>query len=70
MAKTKPSTYNFSPAQCVHLEAVLTEYIQFVKDEDVDGCDQVIVEVTATLCTEAGIHDDTKKESVTAVRLV
>ncbi|KAK7688283.1 hypothetical protein QCA50_008653 [Cerrena zonata] len=66
MAKTKPSTYNFSPAQCVHLEAVLTEYIQFVKDEDVDGCDQVIVEVTATLCTEAGIHDDTKKESVTA----
>lgn len=39
-----------------------------MNNEDVDGCDQVIAEVTATLCSEAGIQEDKKKESVTAVR--
>lgn len=69
MVKAKAPTYNFSPTQCVHLEAILAEYIQYLKEDDVDGCDQVITEVIATLCSEAGIQDDTKKELVATVRI-
>ncbi|KAK7681435.1 hypothetical protein QCA50_015527 [Cerrena zonata] len=65
MAKSKNTKYNFSPAQCIHLEAILPDYIECLKDEDADGCDQAIAEVTGTICKEAGIQDDSKKESVT-----
>ncbi|KAK7676715.1 hypothetical protein QCA50_020347 [Cerrena zonata] len=66
MAKTKQATYNFSPAQCVHLETVLPQYVDYLKDDDVDGCDQTIAEAASIICTEAGIQDEAKKESVTA----
>ncbi|KAK7686646.1 hypothetical protein QCA50_010246 [Cerrena zonata] len=63
------TTYKFSPAQCVHLESALTEYIACFKDEDTDGCDQTIAEVVGTICKESGIQDESKKESVnTSVR--
>ncbi|KAK7677486.1 hypothetical protein QCA50_003722 [Cerrena zonata] len=65
MAKTKQATYNFSPAQCVHLETLLPQYVDYLKDDDADGCDQTIAEAAAIICTEAGIKDEAKKESVT-----
>lgn len=70
MAKTKQATYNFSPAQCVHLETLLPQYVDYLKDDDADGCDQTIAEAAAIICTEAGIKDEAKKESVTTVRIL
>lgn len=64
------TTYKFSPAQCVHLESALTEYIACFKDEDTDGCDQTIAEVAGTICKESGIQDESKKESVNTVSLL
>ncbi|KAK7678296.1 hypothetical protein QCA50_018644 [Cerrena zonata] len=66
MAKTKQATYNFSPAQCVHLETLLPQYVDYLKDDDADGCDQTIAEAAAIICGEAGIKDQAKMESVTA----
>lgn len=60
----KKAEYKFSPNQCLHLNAVIPQFIAALKAKDTNQCSKTVQDVAAIICEEAAIVDEATKKKV------